>query len=77
MIFNKKKFIRTESKGTLTRNFCGHRGSVMQLSIDYSSNGERFASVGLDNNLILWDINTGDKLHVFYNDSTDFVIFFL
>lgn len=49
----------------------------MEISIDPSSNGERFASVGLDNCLILWNINTGNKLHVFYDDSTDFVNFLI
>lgn len=43
----------------------------MEISID--SNNERFASISLDNCLIVWNINTGEKLHIFTNDLGDFV----
>lgn len=41
-------------------DLAGHRGNV--LSVDFHPGGKRIASVGSDNNLLIWDAETGDLL---------------
>jgi WD40 repeat protein len=55
------KIWNTETWGERTR-FQGHSDDV--TSIAYSPNGEQLASAGRDDTLIIWDVRTGERLHV-------------
>jgi len=60
-------------RGAYIRSFCGHTGAVTCIRVDKSSTtSERFASIGVDNRIILWHIATGAKLHTIdYPGGTD------
>lgn len=60
-----KLYSLSETRAQLVRIFCGHKGIVRGLVVCQASEGQRFASCGTDNCVIVWETNTGDKLHVF------------
>ncbi|KAK0428643.1 hypothetical protein QR680_010926 [Steinernema hermaphroditum] len=60
------------------RTYCGHTALVTGLAVDRSSGDKRFASCGNDKRCILWDVESGEKLHVFdaaYDSSLNCVAF--
>lgn len=70
-----KLFDVSDVRGAYIRSFCGHTGAVTCIRVDKSSTtSERFASIGVDNRIILWHIATGAKLHTIdYPGGTDTV----
>lgn len=64
-----KLFNLSETKAELKRIYCGHKGFITAISVFQSSNGSRFISSAVDNCLIIWEMDSGVKLHVF-NDFT-------
>uniref|UniRef100_A0A914H2U1 WD_REPEATS_REGION domain-containing protein n=1 Tax=Globodera rostochiensis TaxID=31243 RepID=A0A914H2U1_GLORO len=60
-----KLFALGETRAQLLRIFCGHKGIVTGLAVCRASEGQRFASCGTDNCVIVWNTQSGDKSHVF------------
>uniref|UniRef100_A0A914CBV7 Uncharacterized protein n=1 Tax=Acrobeloides nanus TaxID=290746 RepID=A0A914CBV7_9BILA len=61
------------SKEVCIRMFCGHRGAILHIRLDPASKGQRFASSATDMRVILWDLDSGNQLHVFSNCFEDVV----
>uniref|UniRef100_A0A1I7YMU0 WD_REPEATS_REGION domain-containing protein n=1 Tax=Steinernema glaseri TaxID=37863 RepID=A0A1I7YMU0_9BILA len=45
--------------------YCGHTALVASIAVDRHADDKRFVSCGYDKRSILWDVATGEKLHIF------------